>query len=173
MQPVQPVLQELERMSDARFLALYEALSDQGFGPLDGEVAKKLKFRPQAIRKLPMAQRAKRARSLLLHPGDAELAYEFFGSYLVRNRREIIKGFLDATGVAHEEGMIEDLEAAAPAPDKIEASAAELDRAFDPDDVTLYLSMCAQQWPGVPLLRELWSKRSQGNGIGPASEPSA
>ena len=34
-----PVLEELQRMSEERFLAIYEALAQQGFGPLDGEVA--------------------------------------------------------------------------------------------------------------------------------------
>ena len=34
------VLDELKRMSDERFLSLYEALAQNGFGPLDGEVAK-------------------------------------------------------------------------------------------------------------------------------------
>ena len=33
------VLEELNRLSDDRFLAIYEALSEQGFGPLDGELA--------------------------------------------------------------------------------------------------------------------------------------
>ena len=48
------VLEQLQRLSDERFLSIYESLSERGFGPLDGEVAKALKFRPQAIRKLPM-----------------------------------------------------------------------------------------------------------------------
>ena len=52
-----PVLEELERMGDERFHTLYEALTTNGFGPLDGEVAKALKFRPQAVRKIPHENR--------------------------------------------------------------------------------------------------------------------
>ena len=155
-----PVLQELDRMSDERFLALYEALSDQGFGPLDGHVAKLLKFRPQAIRKLPFPQRAKKARGLLLRGSDAEMTYEFFGSFLVKESRELITGFLDATGVEHQDGMIEDIEAGLPDEDKLEGAISDLDTKFPPDHVTLYLSMAAQQWPSVPKLREMWEARS-------------
>ena len=73
------VIEELKKMNDERFLGIYEALEDQGFGPLDGEVAKVMKFRPHAIRKLPMAQRAKRARSILTSGSKADLTYELFG----------------------------------------------------------------------------------------------
>ena len=159
---MQPVLEELSRMDDARFLALYESLSEQGFGPLDAHVAKALKFPPQAIRKLPFPQRAKKARSILLRAHEAELAYELAGSYLVKSQRDLIKGFLDATGVPHEDGMIEDLDAAAPDEGKIAEAASELDGKFEKNDVTLYLAMCAQQWPSSTGIVELWQKRSEG-----------
>ena len=54
------VIEQLRLLSDERFLCIYEALVRDGFGPLDGEVAKALKFRPQAIVKIPMAKRAQR-----------------------------------------------------------------------------------------------------------------
>ncbi len=157
---MQPVLQELDRMSDERFLALYESLSERGFGPLDGQVAKLLKFRPQAIRKLPMLTRAKKARAMLSGSADAELTYEFMGGYLVKKHPELITDFLDATGVSHEDGMIDDIDAANPDASKIEGAVAALDEKFDAVDVTLYLSMCAQQWPAIDMLCELWSSRS-------------
>ncbi len=78
------VLEQLKSTTDERFLAIYEALAEQGFGPLDADVAKALKFRPHAIRKLAMAQRAKSARRLLEGPSNAELCYELFGTYLVK-----------------------------------------------------------------------------------------
>src|SRR5262245_36358149 len=106
------ILEQLERASPAKFLAMYEALSTQGIGPLDLEVAKALNFRPQAIRKLPMEMRAKKARQIMLGKRNAELAYEFIGSYLLKERKALVIGFLDATGVKHEEGMIENVDAA-------------------------------------------------------------
>ncbi len=56
------VIEQLKAMKEERFLAIYDQLAQDGYGPLDGEVAKVLKFRPQAIRKLPMPKRAKTAR---------------------------------------------------------------------------------------------------------------
>ena len=155
-----PVLEHFRTLSEQRFLAIYEALSEQGFGPLDGEVAKLLKFRPQAIKKIPLAKRAKLAKNWIEAKHNAELCYELFGTYLVRNKKELVTGFLDATGVPHKEGMIEDIEAAKPDAHKLDAAVQALDAKFGPDDVTLYLALCAEQWPGVSELDALWRKRA-------------
>ena len=155
-----PVLQELNRLTEERFLALYEALSEKGFGPLDAEVAKALKFRPTAIRKLPMEKRAKKARSLLSSQSNAELCYELFGSYLVRTKKELVVGFLDATCVAHEDGMISDVDANVPDDDKIAEAVTKLDQEFDAEDVTLYLALSMEHWPESEVLAQLWRERS-------------
>ncbi len=154
------VLDQLRALTEQRFLAIYESLSQQGFGPLDGEVAKALKFRPQAIRKLPMPQRAKKAKAILTAAHNSEMAYEVFGTYLLKNHRELVTGLLDATDVRHENGMIEDLDGNPPDAKKLDAAVAELDKKFAPEDVTLYLALCAEQWPAVKRLDELWRARS-------------
>ena len=154
------VLEHFRLLSEQQFLAIYEALSEQGYGPLDGEVAKLLKFRPQAIRKVPIAKRARLAKNWIEQKHNAELCYELFGTYLVRTKKALVTGFLDATGVPHEEGMIEDIERARPDAAKIAPAVAELDGKFGADDVTLYLALCAEQWPGVPELAALWRQRS-------------
>ena len=154
------VIEQLRALSEARFLCIYESLSQQGFGPLDGEVAKALKYRPQMIRKLPMPQRAKKAKSLLLAASNSEMAYEVFGTYLLKDHRELVTGFLDLTGVRHDNGMIEDLDGNPPEAAKLDAALTELDQKFAPADVTLYLAMCAEQWPTVKRLDELWRARA-------------
>lgn len=153
-------LEQLQHIDEARFLAIYTALVQQGFGPLDAEVAKHLRFRPQAIRKLPIEQRARQAKSILLAKHQGEMAYELLGTYLLKDHRELVTSFLDATGVEHKEGMLEDVEKNLPAKDKIEQAVRDLDGKYDPEDVTLYLALCAQQWPTVKLLDELWRKRA-------------
>ena len=153
------VLDHVRTMSPERFLSLYQSLERDGFGPLDGQVAASLHFRPQAIRKLPMAQRARRARMLVEASGNSNLAYEIVGGYLLKTRKELVTGFLDATGVKHEEGMIEDVDGAKPAPEKIAPALAELDRKFPPEDVTLYLTLCAEQWPDVPEFGRILASR--------------
>ena len=154
------VLDQLRALNEARFLAIYESLTQQGFGPLDGEVAQALKFRPQAIRKLPMAQRAKKAKAILSARANSEMAYEIFGTYLLKEHRDLVTGLLDLTGVRHDNGMIEDLEGNPPDGAKVDAAVAELDQKFAAEDVTLYLAMCAEQWPAVKRLDELWRARS-------------
>src|SRR5262245_56311922 len=106
-----------------------------------------------------MPQRARRARSILVSKRNTELCYELFGSYLIKEHRDLVTAFLDATGVKHEEGMVEDLDHNAPAAKKLADAVTALDQKFSPDDVTLYLSMCAEQWPQVPELEEIWRKR--------------
>lgn len=153
------VLEQLKAMSPERFLAIYQGLEREGFGPLDAEVAKSLKFRPVAVKKLPMAQRAKRARMLLETSGNAELTYEVFGAYLIRNRKGLVTGFLDRTGVKHEDGMIEDIDRGVPEKSKVKAAIEELDREFPAEDVTLYLSLCAQMWPQIVEIEKIWRGR--------------
>ena len=153
------VVEQLKSLSEERFLAIYESLENQGYGPLDAEVAKMMKFRPHAIKKLPMAQRAKRARTVVERSSNAELAYELFGTYLLKHHKELVTGFLDKTGVEHEDGMIENLDSNAPAGDKVADVAKELDGNFDAEDVTLYLSMCAEQWPQVKEIEATWRNR--------------
>jgi hypothetical protein len=153
------VVEQLKSMSEERFLGIYESLAEKGFGPLDHEVAQALNFRPQAVRKLAMPMRAKKARSILISRGQAELCYELFGSYLIGHQKELVTGFLDAVGVAHEDGMIEDLEEGLPDEKKIASAVKELDSKFEPEDVTLYLSIAAEQWPGVNKIDELWRAR--------------
>ena len=153
------VIEQLKAMDEDRFLTIYEALENQGFGPLDHEVAKALNFRPQAIRKLPMAQRARRAHSILQAQSNAEMTYELFGSYLLKTNKELITSFLDETGVSHEDGMIDGGEDNVPAVDKIDSALAKLDKEYGSEDVTLYLAICAEQWSQVPEIESAWRAR--------------
>lgn len=154
------ILDAIKSMSDERFLAIYEALSEQGFGPLDGEVARAMKFRPHAIRKLPIDKRAKKAKTILVAGGRAELAYELCGGYLLRTHEELMPDFLDATGVPHENGMIEDTSESLPDVEKLDEALKTLDEKYPSEDVTLYLCICAMQWPEVERLAALYTERS-------------
>ena len=153
------VVEQLKQTSPERFLEIYNALENKGFGPLDGEVAKAMKFRPQAIRKLPMAQRARRAQSILISDANAELTYELFGSYLMKTQKPLITDFLDETGVSHEDGMLDGDGANEPDVAKIDAALKKLDDTYKPDDVTLYLSICVEQWSQIPELETAWRTR--------------
>jgi hypothetical protein len=154
------VLEHFRSLSQERFFSIYEALAQRGFGPLDNEVAKLLKFRPQSIRKIPLDKRARLAKNWIEQKHNGDLCYEIFGTYLMRTKLELVTGFLDATGVAHEEGMIENIGQDSPDTAKIPGVVKELDAKFEADDVTLYLALCTEQWPAVPELETLWRERS-------------
>ena len=153
------VIEQLKALSDDRFGAIYESLAQNGYGPLDGEVAKALKFRPHAIKKLPMVQRAKRARGLVQAGGLADLCYELFGTYLMTSHKQLVIDFLDGTGVDHEEGILQTPDKAKPDVQKLGSTVSDLDSKYDPQDVTLYLSVAAEQWPGVPEIDAMWRMR--------------
>ena len=144
---MQAAIPYLKTLSTERFLEIYSGLEVQGFGPLDREVAQSLKFRPQAIQKLPMAQRAKRARMIVEQAANEELAYELMGAYLLRHKKALVTGFLDATGVPHQDGMIEDIQAVEPDTAKVSDAIAVLDKSFPKDDVSMDLVLCAAMWP--------------------------
>jgi hypothetical protein len=55
--------------------------------------------------------------------------------------------FLDAVGIAHENGMIADDEVKAPAPEALRKGAAAIASQFPKDDVALYLSTLLWQDP--------------------------
>lgn len=152
-----PTLDTVVAMSDERFFAVYETLSERGFGPLDGEVARVLKFRPQAIRKLPFEQRAKHAKKLIERSRNADLAYELLGSYLMKTSRELVTDFLDLTGVQHDEGLIEE---GAPDEAKIGEAVATLDGKYPAEDVTMYLALSTQTWPGSQAIAAAFASRA-------------
>ena len=55
--------------------------------------------------------------------------------------------------------MIEDIDDAKPSADKLSGAIQALDEKYEKGDVTLYLSMCAEQWPQVPEVESLWRLR--------------
>jgi len=77
----------------------------------------------------------------------------------VKTKKELVTGFLDATGVAHEDGMIQDMDDDGPAADKIGAAVKELDSTFAPEDVTLYLALCVEMWPQSEALQAALAAR--------------
>jgi hypothetical protein len=70
--------------------------------------------------------------------------------YHLAEQRPMMGAFLDALGIAHENGLIQE-DAVKPEADKIGPAAALLAQQFPPDDVRIYLSTLLSQDP------ETWS----------------
>jgi hypothetical protein len=77
--------------------------------------------------------------------------------YHLTDQRDMMGAFLDALGLAHENGLIQD-DGAKPDPEKIGPAVAVLKEKFPADDVNLYLStlLCQdpETWSGLKELTE-------------------
>jgi hypothetical protein len=108
-------------------------------------IAQRLKFRPKTAYSLPIDRKVKYLIGL---PTVTELvAARLLVAYHLAHQRPMMAAFLDALGIAHEDGMIEDEEMPAPAPDRLKAAAAAIAKSYPPEDVALYLSTLQWQDP--------------------------
>jgi hypothetical protein len=101
-------------------------------------------FRPKTIVSLDIDRKAKHLASLPSVP-DTIAARALIGYHLAE-QRPMMGEFLDALGIPHEEGLIQD-DATKPDPDKMKAAVESLTGKFPPEDVSLYLNTLVCQDP--------------------------
>jgi hypothetical protein len=108
-------------------------------------IARQLKARPKFVQGLPLERRT---RYLVSYPNMPDaLASRLLVSYHLAHQRPMLAAFLDALGIAHEDGVIS-ADPDGPIPrERLEAAASTLDAAFAPDEVTLYLRTLLSQDP--------------------------
>jgi hypothetical protein len=103
-----------------------------------GSIAARIKFRTKSVFALPVE---KKVRHLLALPALSELvAARLLVAYHLRAQRPMMGAFLDALGIAHEEGLISDDDMPAPADEKLREAAKAIAAAYPAEDVALYLS---------------------------------
>ena len=127
-----------------------------------GALVKARHLRPQAARALPADARA-RILATVLDPGEP-LAQGLLVSLHLAERRPLLGAFLDALGLAHENGVLKD-EGEPPAPvpaEKAKAAVAALG-SFPPADVRTYLNTLLLQDP------ERWASLESADGWLPGS----
>jgi hypothetical protein len=107
-------------------------------------IAQQKKFRPKTVIGLDVERKAKHLASLGSLP-DA-LAARTLVVYHLTSQRSMMGAFLDALGIAHENGLIEQ-EDVKPDPAKLAGAVVALERQFPPDDVALYLRTLVSQDP--------------------------
>lgn len=110
-------------------------------------LARHMKARPKFIAGLSTERRAK---YLSTYPSMPEaLAARLLVSYHLAHQRPLLRAFLDALGLPHENGLIsEDQEQALPA-SRLGPAAATLDEQFAHADVTIYLATLLTQDPAT------------------------
>jgi len=101
------------------------------------DIVKLLRVRPQAFHKVPLQQRVN-ALAGLAHPSDA-VAEALLVALHLEARRQLLIDFLDAIGVAHEEGLLE-ADAEFPPPDEttVRSALATLRERHPADQIRLY-----------------------------------
>lgn len=107
-------------------------------------IAQRKKFRPKSVIGLDVDRKARHLASLTLLP-DTLAARALIGYHLAE-QRPMMGAFLDALGIAHENGLIEE-ENVAPDAAKMRPAAAELAKKYPADDVALYLNTLLCQDP--------------------------
>ena len=108
-------------------------------------IATHMKFRAKSVLNLPVE---KKTRYLVTLPNVSDaVAARALVNYHLGRQRPMMAEFLDALGVAHEEGLIKDETVVKPDSDKLRAAAEQVTGKYPPEDVTLYLSTLVSQDP--------------------------
>ncbi len=108
-------------------------------------IAQRIKFRARSVLSMPIEKKAKHLGSL---PSVSELvAARLLVAYHLDRHRPMMKSFLDALGIAHEDGLIADQELQAPDKERLQAAAAAIAASYPAEDVALYLSTLIWQDP--------------------------
>ena len=107
-------------------------------------IAQQKKFRPKTVMSLAEERKVRHLATLPTLP-DA-LAARALVVYHVAEQRPMMSAFLDAVGIAHQQGVIQD-DTIAPDPAKVGPAAAQIAKRFPAADVSLYLNTLLYQDP--------------------------
>jgi hypothetical protein len=107
-------------------------------------IAQQKKFRPKTVIALDVDRKARHLASIVSLP-DA-LAARALIVYHLAAQRPMMGTFLDALGIAHENGLIQE-DSVIPDASKLVAAAGQIAQQFPPGDVSLYLNTLLCQDP--------------------------
>lgn len=107
-------------------------------------IAQQRKFRPKFILSLDTDRKARYLSGLFSLPDT--LAARALVIYHLAEQRGMMGAFLDALGIAHENGLIQD-DGAKPDPEKLQPAVAAIKEKYPADDVSLYLQTLVCQDP--------------------------
>jgi hypothetical protein len=133
---------EQRRRAASALWAADEAKNEQKQAAL--LIAKQMNFRPKTVTGLDADRKARYLATVPDLP--EELAAKVFVAYHLAEQRPMMGAFLDALGIAHENGLIQD-EAVTPDPAKIPGAAAAIAGKYPAPDVSLYLNTLLWQDP--------------------------
>ena len=119
-------------------------------------IAQQKKFRPKTVIGLDVDRKAKHLATLGAVPD--QIAARALIVYHLAEQRPMMGAFLDALGIAHEGGLIQE-DSVKPELEKLGPAAAQLAEQFPPEDVRVYLNTLLSQdpdtWSGLAGLPQL------------------
>jgi hypothetical protein len=113
-------------------------------------VAEARKLRPVFLERQPRPQRHAAMLATLARPALEQVAGNLIRAWLLKKHKQMLIDFLDALGIAHQEGVVEELP---PAMDdaKVRAAVEALLAKYPPEAVAVYLhafnEMNEVEWP--------------------------
>jgi hypothetical protein len=154
--------QVFARMSPERTQALLDGLRQGAPATYTQALAAAsafLRARPQFVMKQSPDKRAKLVRQALARVSTSLVAEEVLAAYFLQVKKPLLIEWLDAIGLAHEDGALKDDAPPEPAPAALEkAVAAYRKRPDDAEDRALLLEAFAAQtaidWPALEALIE-------------------
>ena len=144
-----------KRLAAAELFWADEHSTDQQIEAVSA-IATHMKFRAKSVISLPLDRKV---RYLLALPNLPDsVAARALVAYHLSGQRPMMADFLNALGVAHEDGLISEENLDAPDAAKLKAAAAELAAKYPAEDVSLYFSTLVSQdpetWQGLAELSE-------------------
>lgn len=107
-------------------------------------IAQQKKFRPKSVVALEIDRKARHFASLVTLPEG--LAARALIAHHLATQRPMMGAFLDALGIAHEDGLIKE-NSVMPEADKLATAAAQIGQLYPAEDVSLYLKTLLCQDP--------------------------
>src|SRR5579859_2194786 len=120
-------------------------------------VAEARKLRPVFLERQPRAQRSETILATLTRPNMELIAGNLIRSWLVKKQNAMLVQYLDSLGIAHNEGVVDDLPASMDDA-KLKAAVDGLLAKFPPEAVAVYLNafndMNEANWTNLKSLLE-------------------
>lgn len=139
-----------------------------------GAVAEARKLRPVFLERQPKPQRHAVMLTMLARPGLDAVASNLLHTWLLKKHKPMLADFLDALGIAHEDGVVEKLPPSAEDA-KLHAAVDMLLGKYPPETVAVYLhafnKMNELEWPNLSAM--LNSDPRLQLGVGASSPESA
>ena len=109
-----------------------------------GVIGQQLKFRPKTVAGLDKDKKANYLTNVANVPD--ELAAKLLVLYHLAEQKPMMSAFLDAIGIAHEDGLIKD-DTGMPDPARVAGAAAAIAASYPAEDVAVYLNTLLWQDP--------------------------